>query len=157
MTSHYLNQWWLVYWHKFALLGLNELITWLIWAKQVKKGTLQSWKAVSIMLNHQLPDSKVHEANMGPIWGRQDPGGPHVGHRNLAIWAVAGKRRDSFCCIIFREIPCTHCFLITWVCSNSLAPGRCGSVLFKLILWIDYFEHFLWNWSYASATEPNWW
>ena len=22
------------------------------------------------------PDSKVHGANMGPIWGRQDPGGP---------------------------------------------------------------------------------
>ena len=32
------------------------------------------------------PDSKVHEANMGPIWGRQDPGGPHVGPMNLAIW-----------------------------------------------------------------------
>ena len=23
------------------------------------------------------PDSKVHGANMGPIWARQDPGGPH--------------------------------------------------------------------------------
>ena len=23
---------------------------------------------------------------MGPIWGRQDPGGPHVGLVNLAIW-----------------------------------------------------------------------
>ena len=33
------------------------------------------------------PDSKVHGANMGPIWGRQDPGGPHVGLMNLAIWA----------------------------------------------------------------------
>ena len=22
-------------------------------------------------------ESKVHGANMGPIWGRQDPGGPH--------------------------------------------------------------------------------
>ena len=28
--------------------------------------------------NHQYPDSKVHGANMGPIWGRQDPGRPHV-------------------------------------------------------------------------------
>ena len=25
---------------------------------------------------------------MGPIWGRQDPGGPHVGHMNFAIWVV---------------------------------------------------------------------
>ena len=33
------------------------------------------------------PDSKVHGANMGPIWGRQDPGGPHVGPMNIAIWA----------------------------------------------------------------------
>ena len=34
------------------------------------------------------PDSKVHEANMGPIWGRQDPGGPHVGPMNFAIWDI---------------------------------------------------------------------
>ena len=32
-----------------------------------------------------FPDSKVHEAYMGPTWGRQDPGGPHVGPMNLAI------------------------------------------------------------------------
>ena len=35
-----------------------------------------------------VPDSKVHGANMGPIWGRQDPGGPHVGPKNFAIWGV---------------------------------------------------------------------
>ena len=28
------------------------------------------------------PDSKVHVANK---WGRQDPGGPHVGPMNFAI------------------------------------------------------------------------
>ena len=32
------------------------------------------------------PNSKVHGANMGPIWGRQDPGGPDVGPMNFAIW-----------------------------------------------------------------------
>ena len=32
------------------------------------------------------PDSKVHGAKMGPIRGRQDPGGPHVGPMNFAIW-----------------------------------------------------------------------
>ena len=35
---------------------------------------------------HIIADSKVHGANMGPTWGRQDPGGPHVGHMNLALW-----------------------------------------------------------------------
>ena len=32
------------------------------------------------------PDIKVHGANMGPIWGRQDPGGPLVGPMNFVIW-----------------------------------------------------------------------
>ena len=30
-----------------------------------------------------IPDGKVHGANMGPIWGRQDPGGPHAGPHEL--------------------------------------------------------------------------
>ena len=33
-----------------------------------------------------IPDSKVHGANMEPIWGQQDPGGLHVGPMNFAIW-----------------------------------------------------------------------
>ena len=24
----------------------------------------------------------------GPIWGRQDPGGPHAGPMNFAVWDV---------------------------------------------------------------------
>ena len=36
------------------------------------------------MLN--LPCIKVHGANMGPIWGQQDPGKPHAGPMNFAIW-----------------------------------------------------------------------
>ena len=35
---------------------------------------------------NDIPYSKVHGANMGPIWGRQDPGGPHIGPMNFAIW-----------------------------------------------------------------------
>ena len=42
--------------------------------------------AVKILKNS--PDSKVHGAKMGPIWGRQDPGGSHVGPMNFAIWGV---------------------------------------------------------------------
>ena len=32
------------------------------------------------------PHNKVHGANMGLIWVRQDPGGPHAGPMNFAIW-----------------------------------------------------------------------
>ena len=43
---------------------------------------------------HCCPDSKVHVANMGPIWGQQDLGGPHVGPMNLAIWVYSKS-----CCV----------------------------------------------------------
>ena len=33
----------------------------------------------------EIPDSKVHGANMGPTWVMSAPGGPHVGPMNLAI------------------------------------------------------------------------
>ena len=32
------------------------------------------------------PENKVRGANMEPIWGRQDPDGPHVDPMNFAIW-----------------------------------------------------------------------
>ena len=39
------------------------------------------------------PDSKVHGTNMGPIWGRQDPGGPHelcyLGNYTVACSSVS--------------------------------------------------------------------
>ena len=38
------------------------------------------------------PGNKVHGANMGPIWGRLDPGGPHVGPMNFAIWDIYAER-----------------------------------------------------------------
>ena len=37
---------------------------------------------------YNILDSKVHGANRGPIWGQQDPGGPHVGPMNFAIWDI---------------------------------------------------------------------
>ena len=33
-----------------------------------------------------IPDSKFNGANVGPIWDRQNPGGPHVGPMNFAVW-----------------------------------------------------------------------
>ena len=42
------------------------------------------------------PDSKVHGANIGPIWGRQDPGGPYVGPKNFVIWVYYWFISDPF-------------------------------------------------------------
>ena len=49
------------------------------------KNHIFSFKKIYLTMS---PDSKVHEVNMGPIWGRQDPGGPQVGPTNFAIWVV---------------------------------------------------------------------
>ena len=42
---------------------------------------------VALALYNNIPDSNVYGANMGPTWVQQDPGEPHVGPMNLAIWA----------------------------------------------------------------------
>ena len=39
----------------------------------------------SVLVAYQIPDSKIHGANMGPIWGQQVPGGPHAGPMNYII------------------------------------------------------------------------
>ena len=49
--------------------------------------------SIHILPSDALPDSKVHGANMGPIVGRQDPCGPHVGPMNFAIWAGAKRHQ----------------------------------------------------------------
>ena len=56
---------------------------------------------VSSLTEAALPDTKVHEANMGPIWVLSAPGGPHVGPTNLAISpcfkAMHGNARPAAC------------------------------------------------------------
>ena len=37
------------------------------------------------------PDSKVHGANMGPIWVLSAQDGPHIGPMNLAIRMITAK------------------------------------------------------------------
>ena len=42
--------------------------------------------------------ARVHGANMGPTWRRQDPCGPHVGPMSLVIWV-----KPSPCILHFRD------------------------------------------------------
>ena len=73
------------------------------------------------------PDSKVHGANMGPIWARQDPGGPHVGHMNLAIWGF-------------------HC--LRWCSSNPLSTK-------PNTFWIAYFCKVMVVPKYSASTHKK--
>ena len=60
------------------------------------------------LVNGTNPESKVHGTNMGPIWGRQDPDGPHVGPMNFAIWEALQRqlvaKPDTRLQIIFNSI-----------------------------------------------------
>ena len=58
----------------------------LAFSKYVQVCVLQSYIYHQEQNYINYPDSKVHGANMGPIWGREDPGGPHVGPMDFAIW-----------------------------------------------------------------------
>ena len=55
---------------------------------------------------HAYPDSKVHEANMGPTWVLSAPGEPHVGLMNLAI--------------------CVYIYLVIIVPADVVAPSDAG-------------------------------
>ena len=41
------------------------------------------------------PDNKIREANVGRTWGRQDSGGPHVGHTAIVIWVVYSVNSET--------------------------------------------------------------
>ena len=58
----------------------------------VINSSMKSWK-FQLVIRCKIISliSMVHGANMEPIWGRQDPGGPHVGPMNLAIRDVVTK------------------------------------------------------------------
>ena len=67
-------------------------------------------------LLHSVPDNKIHGANMGPIWGRQDRGGPHVGPVNLAIWGALKKTST-----VYFKFQTIHIHVSILICSQNLA------------------------------------
>ena len=62
-----------------------------------------------LIMRTRDPDSKIHGAHMGPIWGRQDPGGPDVGPLNFAIWDV-----------IFSQCPSTQRTPVSYGTGNDV-------------------------------------
>ena len=42
---------------------------------------------IVVLMRHNIQDSRVHGANMGPTWVLSAPDGPHVGPINHAIKA----------------------------------------------------------------------
>ena len=78
---------------------------WFRWKCAPRKG-----KRTAITHGDQTstPESKVHGANMGPIWGRQDPGGPHVGPMNFAVWDLIEVFVTNVDYLVYRTVSFTH-------------------------------------------------
>ena len=73
-------------------------------------------------------DSKVHGANMGPIWGQQDPDGHHVGPVNFAIWDASCN--DLGKCILLKCPTHTHVCMAAMYVLNTWPTKVCGKCLF---------------------------
>ena len=130
-----------------------------------------------IYVSLQCPDSKVHGANMGPILGRQDPGGPHVGPTNFAIWVMLHERHSignhwqiNVCSCLFMLT--THTKKSTrdyhqWPFVGDMRRSRwfpsqrtkwCGKhfhvIMFELFrrdLWSSCAGHTIWRWIWVDG------
>ena len=83
-------------------------------------------------------DSKIHGANVRPTWGRQEPGGTHVGHTTLAIWDTLNH--PALC--LFRTEHwslCLHIFITySWHIFNTISQHvltlrKVGSFLYLFL------------------------
>ena len=59
---------------------------------------------------------------MGPICGRQDPGGPHVGPMNFAIWVGI----------------CKHCDAIAQSAQKKLVSQYDSMHVYLYYIWLTY-------------------
>ena len=76
-----------VVWNCLAVAENQQEVVWYICMAEMGQTHYRDGNHNASDINQRkYPDSKVHGANMGPIWGRQDPGGPQVGPMNFAIW-----------------------------------------------------------------------
>ena len=74
------------------------------------------------------PDSKVHGAYMGPTWCRQDPGGPHVGPMNFAIWVVMLQ-------LLYLNLVAT-----VWLSADLSLETKYNFIFSRSIWWFAYWK-----------------
>ena len=90
----------------------------------------------SVLTHHRrcsIPDSKVRGANMGPIWGQQDTGGPHVGPINFAI--SYGINMSFISQEVLMHIIPDMCLKITIVKLLLQLPGASKIAVAVMFIW----------------------
>ena len=85
------------------------------------------------------PYSKIHGANMEPIWGRQDPGGPHVGPMNFAIWVSIATPVEHLQCL---ETLSTMTFPVCGIHFQNSTDVYCLSNKYNWMIFYKYLNGF---------------
>ena len=80
----------------------------------------------------------VHGANMGPIWDRHNPGGPHVGPINLAIWAVNSTKNRHLIACMWGE---GHVIIMVYTVSCDYNPSYSCTWLYEGVIWDKHMAH----------------
>ena len=83
------------------------------------------------MLTVNIPDSKVHVANMGPTWVLSVPDGPHVSPMNLAIRVYICSKMSKGNGIVFKawmvfNKTALYHFVTHWYCLMSVTVFMYG-------------------------------
>ena len=102
LTWYFINKHFII-WNNHGFSGYRFFFSFSFrqWLYAYGYKTRLNWICCSMLMHYNsgplqcinTPESKVHVANMGPTWGRQDPGGPHVGPMNLAIWDIEAETK----------------------------------------------------------------
>ena len=100
------------------------------------------------------PDSKIHGDNMGPIWGPQDPDGPHVGPMNFVFWETVCRWKlkvvmmptTCMSSLVTPEVVAMTTYGVTWggkdhiTLSSPVAPEvfvttiSCGIIMIGVVM-----------------------
>ena len=76
------------------------------------------WYSHYFLLHYLNPDSKGSWGLHGAIWGRQDPGGPHVGPMNLAIRVITVSSECHAVQRIEMKENSRYCLVLSRICLN---------------------------------------
>ena len=71
-----------------CIYGWNSTCTELSEFSRARMGCKSALLIASNIIWLPLPESKVHVANTASIWGREDPGWPHISPIDFAIWVI---------------------------------------------------------------------
>ena len=109
------------------------------WINFINVITPLAWE---LYVRAETGDSNVHGANMGPSWGRKDPGGPYLGPMNFAIWVLTHYTFSWWCDCSF------NCFWNAIIFSILQCSARmCFHSVFLILIDLiyDLITIYVWN------------